>query len=434
MARIILGLVAVLAAVLVNAAASKPKDIAGTWQGTLKVGAQELRIVIQVAKGGDGWKGTMYSIDQSPNGVPVTEVTLDESILKLRIDPYRISFEGTMSDDGSSVSGTWKQTIPLPLELRRAAKEAAWTLDSSPHRVQFVTVDKDVKLEILDWGGTGRPLVLLTGLGDNAHVFDKFAAKLISTYRVYGITRRGFGASSVPASGYSADRLGDDVLAVLAALKVEKPVLIGHSIAGEELSSIGSRHPEKVAGLVYLDAGYAYAYYDDTRGNLQMDLPDLQKKLAQLQLAKQPANVDEVIAELLESTLPKLTKNLEELRTDIKLTPATVRAQQAAAVAVSSPALSIIEGEQKYQKIPAPILSIFAIPRQPRPLMAGSDPAMHAESQVRDNAKAEAQATAFEKGLPSARVVRIKNASHYVFLSNEADVLREINSFVAGLK
>jgi alpha/beta hydrolase family protein len=109
--------------------------------------------------------------------------------------------------------------------------------DPSPHTVQFITVDKDVKLEVLDWGGSGRALVFLAGLGDTAHVFDDLAPKLTSGYHVFGITRRGYGASSAPAtreSAYSADRLGDDVLAVLDALKIEKPVLIGHSIAGVE--------------------------------------------------------------------------------------------------------------------------------------------------------------------------------------------------------
>src|SRR5439155_21769351 len=58
------------------------------------------------------------------------------------------------------------------------------------------------------------------------------------------------------------DRLADDVLEVIDSLRIGKPVLAGHSVAGEELSSIGSRHPEKVAGLIYLDAGYTYAYYN----------------------------------------------------------------------------------------------------------------------------------------------------------------------------
>src|ERR1700679_2646313 len=104
--------------------------------------------------------------------------------------------------------------------------------DTSPHKVQFVTVEKDVKLEVLDWGGNGRPLIFLAGTGFDAHVFDTFAPKFTATHHVYGITRRGFGASSkpVPSNGnYSADHLADDVLAVIDSLKLDHPVLVGHS-------------------------------------------------------------------------------------------------------------------------------------------------------------------------------------------------------------
>jgi non-heme chloroperoxidase len=64
----------------------------------------------------------------------------------------------------------------------------------------------------------------------------------------------------VTGDDYSANRLGGDVVAVLDKLALQKPVLVGHSIAGEELSSIGSRFPARVAGLVYLDAGYPYFF------------------------------------------------------------------------------------------------------------------------------------------------------------------------------
>ena len=57
----------------------------------------------------------------------------------------------------------------------------SWQTDPAAHSVQFITVDKNVKLEVLDWGGSGRPLVLLTGMGNNAHVYDKFAPKLTGT-------------------------------------------------------------------------------------------------------------------------------------------------------------------------------------------------------------------------------------------------------------
>src|SRR5882672_8637981 len=108
--------------------------------------------------------------------------------------------------------------------------------DPSPHTIRFVNVEKDVQLEVLDWGGSGRPIVLLAGGGNTAHVFDNFAPKLTPHGHVYGITRRGFGASGFSATDHPADRLGDDVVAVLDALNLKGPILVGHSIAGVELS------------------------------------------------------------------------------------------------------------------------------------------------------------------------------------------------------
>ncbi|MGO9262560.1 MAG: alpha/beta fold hydrolase [Bryobacteraceae bacterium] len=171
-------------------------------------------------------------------------------------------------------------------QQRPSAIDAVHRTDSSPHSVQFVTVDKDVKQEVLDWGGGARPLILLAGSGSTAHVFDGFAPKLTSKYHVYGATRRGFGASSQPAplvGNYSATRLGDDVLAVMDDLRLNRPILAGHSLAGEELSSVGSRYPEKITGLVYLDAGYAFAYYDRAHGDLWLDMIDFRRRIDELQ-------------------------------------------------------------------------------------------------------------------------------------------------------
>jgi non-heme chloroperoxidase len=132
---------------------------------------------------------------------------------------------------------TWLVITPTIL----IAQQPLLKPDASPHKVQFITVAPGVSLEVVDWGGSGPRLVFLAGLGNTAHVFDNFAPKFVPQYRAYGITRRGFGASSSPIpndSSYTADQLGDDVLKVMGVLGVKKPVLIGHSIAGEELSSI----------------------------------------------------------------------------------------------------------------------------------------------------------------------------------------------------
>ena len=65
-------------------------------------------------------------------------------------------------------------TLPLMIVPVLAQDSARWH-DPSKHSVRFVTVEGGVQLEVLDWGGTGRPVVLLAGRGFTAHVFDGFA-------------------------------------------------------------------------------------------------------------------------------------------------------------------------------------------------------------------------------------------------------------------
>lgn len=121
--------------------------------------------------------------------------------------------------------------------------------------------------------------MFLAGLGNMAHVFDDFAVLVTDFGRVFGVTRRGFGASSRPESGYEVARLGEDVIALLDALGLETLILVGRSLAGQELSYVASRRPDRIAGAVYLDAAYRYAYYTPTP---QENLRDLQERLQRL--------------------------------------------------------------------------------------------------------------------------------------------------------
>jgi pimeloyl-ACP methyl ester carboxylesterase len=345
----------------------------------------------------------------------------------MKFDAIISTYEGKLSDDGASIQGTWTQGPPLPLELKRASKETAWR--ATNYQVQFLTVDnvagKDVKLEVVDWGGSGRPLVLLAGLGNTAHTFEKFAPKLTAKYHVYGITRRGFGESSSPASGYSADRLADDILSVCDSLKLSKPILVGHSIAGEELSSIGSRHPEKVAALVYLDAGYSYAFYDRSRGDLLIDSMEFQRKLEQLLPGRGPRDPTQLTRELLEA-LPQLEKDLRQQLKDLETSPPPPQtAPRSQPGTPLPPPLAIMAGQQKYTELHVPALVIYASPHAGGP----TDPATRAAA----DARVEMQAKAFETAVPSAHVVRIANANHFVFVLHEADVLREMTAFLGSL-
>jgi non-heme chloroperoxidase len=165
---------------------------------------------------------------------------------------------------------------------------------------------------------------------------------------------------------------------------------------------------------------------------LNIDLVDLEKKLALLHVGKGPADSRPLIQELLETVLPGFERDLRERQETLKTTsPALLAAQ--AAVPVPAVLQAIMMGVQKYTDIPVPILAIYAVPHD-LGSAAGADPAARAAQEARDEETTGAQAKAFESGLPSARVERIPHANHYVFRSNEADVLREMSAFVGGLK
>jgi RimJ/RimL family protein N-acetyltransferase len=78
------------------------------------------------------------------------------------------------------------------------------------------------------------------------------------------------------------------------------------------------------------------------------------------------------------------------------------------------------------------VLAIFAVPHDPG-LFAKSDPVALTAFEARDFEATEAQARAFQAGVPSARVIRLPHANHAIYMSNEADVVREMRAFIKQL-
>jgi pimeloyl-ACP methyl ester carboxylesterase len=276
-------------------------------------------------------------------------------------------------------------------------------------------------------------VVLLAGLGDTAHIFDQFVPKLKAKYHAYAITRRGFGASDAPlpaGENYSANRLGDDVIAVVDTLRLTHPVLVGHSIAGEELSLIGSRYSDRVAGLVYLDAGYQYAIYDGSRPDFWMDRLALLRSLTAVLNVVSPQEEKKLLAEIA-ALLPTFEADVKARQKEVadmadmkpeSFAEETKRRQSREGVS----ARAIQEGKQAFKGVQCPTLAIFAVPHQ-----YGDN--LEVDADAKDVARVEPLVKAFERSVPQATVVRMPHASHYVFRSNEAEVLQEIERFISSL-
>ena len=126
-------MVCVVALAMACGSALFAQDVAGTWQGTIKAGAKDLRVVIKLTSDDGRWKAVMYSIDQGAFPIKASGVTLSGSELKFTIDMAGATYDGKLSGDGKFFTGTWTQgTQPLPLILVKATPETAWEIPEPP--------------------------------------------------------------------------------------------------------------------------------------------------------------------------------------------------------------------------------------------------------------------------------------------------------------
>lgn len=278
-------------------------------------------------------------------------------------------------------------------------------------------------------------MLFLTGRGASAHLFDQFAPKFTTGHHVYGITRRGYGASSAPSPesrNYSVDRLADDVTAIIDRLKLDRPILVGHSVAGSELSAMANHHADKISGVIYLDAGYSYAFYVPGGVmpfgiSLMLDAKDWN--------AAQPADITPTAANiakfqaLLGNYQADVTAAQQFLRKISPLDSGPDNPMTTAQRRREEIADAIVAGTEKFTAIPVPALAFFATePDLPPNFPAAARAVALAVGEAQAH-----QADTFAAGVPSARVIRLPGAVHRIWVSDEAKVTQEMNDFIASL-
>lgn len=319
-------------------------------------------------------------------------------------------------------------SIVPSLTASAAVQAGQQQVDATAPKATFITTSDGVRLEVLDYGGQGSPVLLISGFGGTAHAFDRFAPRLVAHHRVFAVTRRAHGLSDQPPldpANYRLRRLVLDVVEILDSLKIEKVTLVGWSFGGAELSGVARHFPKRVSALVYLDAAYAYAFYapgnaTPDASNVEIDLADLRDKL---QAARFAAERDAV--RLYNDVL---TEGLADLEADVRA--AAERRRQLSKMPVGPPApawrLMIRNNMEKFPAtVGIPILAIFSIPSAAPDLTD----AERADEGLRLKWQRE-QIARYRSAHPAARVLEIDGASHDVFNSYPDVVLREIEALL----
>ena len=279
-------LILIVAPLLLAAQPPKPapdtKTVAGNWEGTLKVGAVELRLAFKLKPAGEGTlTGTMDSIDQGAKDIPIETATFADGKLTLDFPKLKASFEGTLSEDGKVVAGKWKQSgLSLPLELKRVEKVSELRRPQTPkppfpYRAEDVTFPSKSEgvtlagtLTVPEGKGPFPAAILLSGSGPQDRDETLFGHKPFAvladflTRKGIAVLRfddRGVGKSTGDHASATTPDFADDAEGAVEFLKARKEAdpkrigLIGHSEGGLTAPLVAARRDD-IAFLVLLAA------------------------------------------------------------------------------------------------------------------------------------------------------------------------------------
>ena len=260
-----------------------------------------------------------------------------------------------------------------------------------------------IKLHYVDWGGAGDTILFLPGFNDSAHIYDSFAPRFTDRFHVIDLTRRGVGESDKPKDGYDASTRVEDIRESLDALGISHTILIGHSMAGDELTLFASRYPRRTIRVVYLDAAY-----DRTPEGWLKGLSDPTYK---------PSVMTRMRMEAL--GLPQAS----EIHVD-KMPPPD---EWAILVATHK---AVFAFRQNYTKVQAPALAFYAvIANKHYPsswLPKGADASLRAKADAWwQQAGMRDAVEQFRREIPHGEIVEFTDARHYLFLGDTADEVAE---------
>lgn len=299
--------------------------------------------------------------------------------------------------------------------------------DSSAAVSRMTAIAPGIALEVVDWGGRGRSMVFLAGGGNTAHVFDTFAPQFTDSFHVLGITRRGFGASAGAPPAAMLDTLVADIAAVLDSLRIGQVVLVGHSIAGEEMTRFAELYPSRCAGLVYLDAAYDRSEID-TLASSQPSAPEPR------------IDASDTVSFASIRALYARVMGVEEPESDIRATERFDAADRyVGPVTPNVLKARLASGKQvaRYDRVRCRALALYAVPDSlvdvvPYYRELDARGLVQAESLFAFVKEVVADSRGHIARLPQFQIVDVHGSNHYLFLQHPREVALSMRAFLLG--
>lgn len=154
--------------------------------------------------------------------------------------------------------------------------------------------------------GKEKSIVLLHGFCGSSHYWHKVCPLLSDSYHIIMPQLRGHGETSVPEGVYTMEMMAEDILALLDMLKVDKTVMLGHSLGGYVALAFAEKYMDRLSGLGLIHS----TAFPDTEEQLRKRLGDIDA----IREAGIAAYVTELVPKLFpRSKLGKLREEVEEM-------------------------------------------------------------------------------------------------------------------------
>jgi len=263
------------------AAQTPTHNVEGNWLGTLEAGGAQLRLALKIKKSESSYTAKFDSLDQGANDLPIDSIVLDGAKLSFSAAQFGINYEGTLSETGDEISGTFKQRGgSSPMIFKRVVEAPKLNRPQDPKKpypydeqeVSYRNEKDNVKIAgtlTLPRGRGPYPAVLLiTGSGSQDrnetikghHPFLVLADHLTRNgIAVLRVDDRGIGGTDLGSLSATSENFAEDVLAGVNFLKQRKEIdpkmigLIGHSEGGMIAPMVAAR--SKDVSFIVLLAG-----------------------------------------------------------------------------------------------------------------------------------------------------------------------------------
>ena len=250
--------------------------------------------------------------------------------------------------------------------------------------------------------GTGKPLVLVAGIGYSSWVWHRIVPGLAEHFQVITFDNRGVGKTDKPEGPYSAQMMAEDTAGLLKALGIEQASILGHSMGGFIAQAFALNHAELLDRLILASTDFggpnripvtqeAWQVLTDT----SLD-PDERTRRG-LAVSCAPATIEKQ---------PEVLEELVDYRNQNPIEPAHYQAQLAVGLGLIAEEASF---EKKLKNIQAPTLILFG---------------------DSDRVEPPGNAELLAGQIPNSQVVILPDAGHFFMLEKPQSAIAAIVEFL----